>query len=225
LAGAEQLLVATDLGLTSFDPTSGQVLWQHEWPTTKDQIARVTQPTVIGDRDVLIGTGLGVGMRRIRVELRSDAERSSAMPQGRSASSEARNSTPPGTWATEEIYTTRAIKPYFNDLVVYNSNAYGFDSAFFTCVGADDGQVRWRVRGYGSGQVLLLEDQGLLLITSEKGEVALVEANPARHVELARFQAIEGKTWNHPVVAHGKLFVRNGEEAAGFELAIEKSSP
>jgi hypothetical protein len=67
--------------------------------------------------------------------------------------------------------------------------------------------------------VLLLPDQDLLLVLSEKGEVALVEASPEGHKELGRVQAIEGKTWNHPVVAHGKLFVRNGEWAACYELA------
>ncbi len=51
--------------------------------------------------------------------------------------------------------------------------------------------------------------------------MVLVAADPDRHRELGRFAAIEGKTWNHPVVAHGKLFVRNGEEAACYELPSE----
>ena len=61
-------------------------------------------------------------------------------------------------------------------------------------------------------------DQNLLLVATEKGEVALVEANSQRRNELGRFQAIQGKTWNHPVVAHGRLFVRNGTEMACFRL-------
>ena len=98
-------------------------------------------------------------------------------------------------------------------------NNHGRDGNFLTCVSLDNGEGRWRARGYGNGQVLLLVDQGLLLVLSEKGEVALVEANPEGHKEIGRFQAIEGKTWNHPVVAHGKLYVRNGEEAACYLLA------
>ncbi|MBS0261670.1 MAG: hypothetical protein JSS02_06895, partial [Planctomycetes bacterium] len=75
-----------------------------------------------------------------------------------------------------------------------------------------------KARGYGNGEVLLLAEQGLLLILSEQGELALLKASPERHTELFKIAAIKGKTWNHPVVARGKLFVRNGEEAACYEL-------
>ena len=68
------------------------------------------------------------------------------------------------------------------------------------------------------GQVLLLADQDLLLILTETGEVALLDAKPEEAHEIGRFQAIEGKSWNHPVVAHGKLFVRNGEEVACYNI-------
>ena len=71
------------------------------------------------------------------------------------------------------------------------------------------------------GQVLLIVDQNLLLILSETGEVALVDATPDGHKLIAKFKAIEGKTWNHPVYANGRLYVRNGEEAACFELKVE----
>jgi outer membrane protein assembly factor BamB len=119
------------------------------------------------------------------------------------------------------VWESKAIKPYYNDLVVYKEHIYGFDGSFFTCVNLKDGKSKWKTRGYGNGQVLLLAEQGLLLILSEKGEVALVQAIPEQQKELARFPAIEGKTWNHPVVAHGKLYVRNGEEAACYQLPEE----
>jgi len=76
----------------------------------------------------------------------------------------------------------------------------------------------WKQGRYGHGQLILLADQARLLIATESGEMVQVAARPDRFEELGRFQAIEGKLWNHPVIAEGSLFVRNGEEIACFEL-------
>ncbi|MBX9789334.1 MAG: hypothetical protein K2Y37_10500 [Pirellulales bacterium] len=66
--------------------------------------------------------------------------------------------------------------------------------------------------------MLLVADQKVLVIVTESGELVLVAANPAKHEELARLQAVSGKTWNHPVIAHGRLYVRNDHELVCYEL-------
>ena len=67
--------------------------------------------------------------------------------------------------------------------------------------------------------MLLIADQKLLFVISEYGAGVLVSARPDKHEELGRFEAISGKTWNHPVIAHGRLFARNSEEIACYRLA------
>ena len=74
---------------------------------------------------------------------------------------------------------------------------------------------------YSYGQVALLKDSGLLVVQAESGKVFLVKATPDDHTEEAKLDAIPGKTWNHPVVNRGRLYVRNGEWAAAYELKTE----
>jgi outer membrane protein assembly factor BamB len=68
--GVEQVLVVTDEGLSSFEPKSGTVLWNHEWPVPKG-MSRVLQPTMLNDSEMLVGTWMGVGTRRLRSAARA----------------------------------------------------------------------------------------------------------------------------------------------------------
>lgn len=197
--GVGQLLHVSDRGVASFDPGTGKEHWRHDWPV--DKLARVTQPAQVGNADFLIGTGFGYGLRRVHVETVGGTAGGTV-----------------GGMAASEVWTSQAIKPYFNDFVVHKNHLYGFDGSIFTCLELDGGKKKWRARGYGNGQVLALADQDVLLIQCESGEVAVVAATPDEHKELARMPALSRKTWNHPVIAHGYLFVRNDVEAVCFRL-------
>ena len=190
-----QIVLLNGAGAIGVAPGDGALLWKHEWPGDG-----IVQPAVIADGDVLIGSGSGlataVGMRRV------------AVANG------------PAGWTVEERWTSIGLKPYFNDFVVHEGHAYGFDGSILACIDLTDGQRKWKGGRYGSGQLVLLPDQDLLLVVSEEGELALVGATPDQYTELARVPAIEGKTWNQPVLVGDVLLVRNGEEMAAFRLAL-----
>jgi outer membrane protein assembly factor BamB len=192
--GVVQILLLGGPGAISVAPASGAVLWEHAWSP-----GAIVQPALTADGDILVNaivaTG-GIGMRRL------DVRRGS------------------GGWRVEERWTSNGLKPYFNDFVVHEGHAFGFDGSILACIDLADGKRRWKGGRYGNGQLVLVSDQDLLLVLSEDGELALVRAAPDGFTELARFQAIEGKTWNHPVLVRDVLLVRNGEEMAAFRLPL-----
>jgi outer membrane protein assembly factor BamB len=127
-------------------------------------------------------------------------------------------------WATDTIWKSTLFRPQFNDFVVKDGVAYGLSGGNACCIDLATGKQRWRKGRYGYGQLALLADQGLLIVATESGEVALVSANPDKHEELARIEGVTGKTWAHPVVVHGRLYVRSAEEMACFELPAAASA-
>jgi len=194
LGGEQQILFVSDRGLSSFDPSSGTLLWQHPTPGGSPGIPRAVQPRVVGSNRVLFDAGPDLGTALVEVA-HTD-----------------------GQWVPSERWVSRQLKPSFNDFVVHDDSIYGFDGRIFTCVDLQTGRQRWKDGRYGSGQVLLLGDQGLLVVVTDEGDIVLVAANRCERQELGRFRAIEGKTWNHPVIAHGRLYVRNAEWFACCEL-------
>ena len=126
----------------------------------------------------------------------------------------------PGGWTVEERWTSNGLKPYFNDFVVHKGHAFGFDGSILACIDLEDGKRKWKGGRYGNGQLVLLPDQDLLLVLSEEGELALVGRPATSSRSWRRFPAIEGKTWNHPVLVGDVLLVRNGEEMVAFRLSL-----
>jgi outer membrane protein assembly factor BamB len=195
--GIPQILLLRGSRTISVAPADGTLLWEHVWQPG----VGIVQPAVAPNGDILITVGDamgGLGIRRL------------AVAKG------------PAGWKVEERWTSRGLKPYFNDYVAHEGHAYGFDGSILACIDLADGTRKWKGGRYGNGQLVLLAEQDVLLVVSEEGELALVGATSDGYTEFARVPALEGKTWNHPALVGNVLLVRNGEEMAAFRLSPAK---
>jgi outer membrane protein assembly factor BamB len=194
IGGVQQVLLLRGARSTSVAPADGTLLWEHR----AQPGVSIVQPALTSDGDVLVPAGDamgGAGIRRLAV------------------------AHSPAGWTASERWLSKGLKPYFNDFVVHDGHAYGFDGSILSCIDLSDGARKWKGGRYGHGQLVLLPEQDLLLVLSEQGELALVKAAPDAYAEVARVPAIEGKSWSHPVLVGDVVLVRNAQEMAAFRLA------
>jgi hypothetical protein len=197
--GVPQVVLLTSTGATSVALADGKPLWNYSWPSPSE--TRIMQPAVAADGELMMSTGDGMGgngVRRIGVKQAS------------------------GAWTTEERWTSEDLNSNFTDFVVHKDHAFGFDWGTLACIDLKDGKSKWKSPRHGYGQLVLLPDQDLLLVLAEKGELVLVKASPDQFTELAHFPALEGKTWNHPVLVGETLLVRNDHEMAAFRMPLAR---
>ena len=186
-----QIVMVRAAGVGGHSVATGEQLWFFEWVNATR--INVAQPIVLPDNTLFISTGYGGGSARLEVK-RSEQ-----------------------TWSVASLWERpNKFKLKFNAGIFRDGHVYGLDEGILSCFDVNEGQRTWKKGRYKFGQILMVDDR--LLVLTEEGDVVLVEATPEAARELARFTAIEGKTWNHPVLNRGRLFVRNGSEAARYDL-------
>ncbi|HEX8139632.1 MAG TPA: PQQ-binding-like beta-propeller repeat protein [Pyrinomonadaceae bacterium] len=193
LAGRRQVLVVTADRIVGLAPEDGSLLWETPWQNSAS--INVAQPILVNQNRFFISAGYGKGAALVEVA-----------GAGRS-------------FSARKVWENNSMKNKFNSSVLYNGYVYGLDEGILSCVEAATGERKWKGGRYGYGQVLLAS--GHLIITTEEGEIVLVRATPDQHTELARFSALQGRTWNNPAIANGRLLVRNATEMAAYNIAAQ----
>lgn len=193
LAGRRQVLVVTASRIVGLAPEDGSLLWETPWQNNAS--INVAQPVMVNQNRFFISAGYGKGAALVEVT-----------GGGRS-------------FSARKVWENNSMKNKFNSSVLDKGYVYGLDEGILTCVDAATGERKWKGGRYGYGQVLLAS--GHLIITTEDGEVVLVRATPDQHTEVARFRALEGRTWNNPAISNGRLLVRNTTEMAAYQIAAQ----
>lgn len=121
------------------------------------------------------------------------------------------------TWFVKEVWDSPEVRAYFNDFTISKGYAYGYDGPTMTCTDLKNGKTMWRGSRY-RGFHIMFPDQDQIVILTEKGEVAVVKADPSKFTELIKFRALNGRTWNHPAISENVLLVRNDREMAAYRI-------
>jgi len=191
VGGTTQVVFFTSRRAMALDPKDGRLLW--EYARAANNVANAATPVARGGR-VFISSdyGTGAGM----VEVRAEGAQVSA----------------------REVYFTKEMRNHHSSSVLVGEHLYGFSGGILTAMKFDTGEVAWKDRSVGKGSLVYAD--GMLYCMSENGVVGLVEATPEGYRERGRFRIQQDSlpTWAHPVVAGGRLFIRDQETIYAYDV-------
>jgi outer membrane protein assembly factor BamB len=126
----------------------------------------------------------------------------------------------------DEVYflSGDTLQNHHGGMVLVGDHVYlghGHNNGFPMCVELDSGKLRWdRTRGPGSGSAAVLYAEGHLYFRYENGIMALIEANPRKYTLKGTFRIASdnGKSWPHPVIYKGRLYLRDQDELLCYNL-------
>jgi outer membrane protein assembly factor BamB len=205
IAGERQIIVVNESWVTAHRASDGKILWEHPWANASDNSASCSQPIPLDGDRLFLSKGYGIGCALLAI--RQDAS---------------------GVFSADPVWVPpikTVMKTKMCNVVVHDGFIYGLDDVLLECIQLETGAVQWKKRRrpeFGHGQIMLIGTT--ILVLSETGELALVEANPHEYRELAHIQALDDAhvTWNNPAFAPPYLLVRNAREAACFRLPLKR---
>ncbi len=175
--------------------TAGQVLWK---APRKGRTAVIPTPVCLGDH-VYITSGYGDGCNLFKITAKD------------------------GAFSAEEVYANKAIVNHHGGVIELGGFIYGHsDSKGWTCQDMKSGAVKWQVKDQlGKGSIVYADGRFILRQEDKKGTVALIEATTEGYREHGRFDQPERSSknsWPHPVVADGKLYLRDQDLLLCYDL-------
>ncbi len=199
LEGETSLVAVTDRNLLGLAPQTGEVLWTHQHTEGDDRGFLSAQPVQVGGGGILL----------------TDGRESTLFQVTKNGEG----------YTVEEAWRSRALRSQSNFAtpVPYEGYLYGFAGSFLTCVDAATGEIAWRSRPPGLGNLVLVDGHLVILIRS--GEIVVAEATPEGYVEVSRVQALERGYFTRPSFAGGKVYVRNLADISAIGVTEASSAP
>lgn len=183
-AGEKQVLIlGTAQSYVAVRPKDGTEVWRVKWLTQYG--VNAADPVMDGDR-MFVSTGYGKGAALFRM----------------------------GGGEPEMLWKSKALRTQMNPAVLHGGFLYGVDGdttekASLKCLEFATGTEKWSQPGFGSGGVIVVD--GKLVGVNGTGELLVAPAVPDGFKPVARAQVVGGKTWTAPVLADGRVYVRNSK--------------
>lgn len=171
---------------------SGELLWSYE--KSANRTANVSTPLFANDL-VFSASAYGTGGGLAKIAKDGDA------------------------FVTEPVYFEKKMQNHHGGMILIDGYIYGTGSNSLICMNFETGEIAWQARAAGKGSIAYAD--GHLYCYGEKNAVALVEANPNEYVEKGHFTVDKKNfpTWAHPVVANGKLYLRDMDTLTAYQVA------
>lgn len=192
VGGVRQYVNFTHNGTVGIRASDGNVMWGQQ--EGSNGTANCSAP-LFHDGHVFVASGYGTGGALFRLTSNGGQTRSS------------------------RVYSNQDMKNHHGGMVVVDGYLYGTDEGTLKCINMITGRMAWRGRSVGKGSVTYAD--GHVVLRSENNGVALFEASPREYIEKGRFdqpQRSSAKAWAHPVIADGKLFLRDMDTLLAFDV-------
>jgi outer membrane protein assembly factor BamB len=202
LNGSHQLIQLTEKKVIGVDSKNGDLLWETDFPGRTEVI-----PTpVVNGNNVYVTAGYGAGCKLVKIDSKNQVD---------------------------EVYANPVMQNHHGGVVLLDGYIYGFterERGNWICQEFATGKQVWSDRSLGKGSVTYADGR-LYCMEEKQGTVVLVEASPKGWKEHGRFvlgsksnqRSRSGGIWTHPVIANGKLYLRDQEFLSCYDISSEKS--
>jgi outer membrane protein assembly factor BamB len=197
-AGKRQVVCFTAKRMVGLSPADGELLWDFGWSTMYD--ANIATPVVAGNY-VFLSSDYSTGCALLELEPAGDGVKA----------------------APVFVRRDNLMRNQFSTCVLHDGHLYGFDvaghggSGRLKCVSLRTFEEKWQTRDLHKGCVLVAD--GHLIVLTERGELALVEATPAGYRKKAVATVLDGgDCWAVPALASGRLYLRDNQQLRCLDL-------
>jgi outer membrane protein assembly factor BamB len=178
----KQYVFLSALNIMGVDAESGKQLWSNAWRTQFDE--NIASPVVQGDT-VFISSAYNHGCLQLGIS-------------GDKADLNWQN----------KLMQCHFNTPLFADGCYYANSGRAERSGELVCLDAKTGAPCWKEQGFDTGGIVHADGVNFML-TGNTGELIMFKPDARHYHELGRMKVLNGPCWTPPILADGKIFVRN----------------